>query len=125
MHEMSTSQAIAELVLKEAQQREAKQVLKVEVEIGQLTFLNPDQVAFWVQESFKGTPAEGAELSIKLVEPLVACQACGYQGQLQVEEDPLFHWVLPSLKCSGCGSTGLTIERGRECTLRRIELLCE
>ena len=43
---MATSQAIAELVLKEAQKREAKKVLAVEVDIGALTFLNPEQVDF-------------------------------------------------------------------------------
>ena len=125
MHELAVSQAIAELVLKEAEKREAKKVLTVEVEIGKLTFLNPDQVSFWVETSFKDTPAEGSKLDVKVIEPLVVCQACGYRGQLLPEEDPLYHWVLPLLKCPECGSTELKVEKGRECTLRRVELLCE
>ena len=122
---MATSQSIAELVLKEAKDREAKRVLKVEIEIGALTFLNPEQVDFWVQMSFQGTLAEGAELRITAIEPVVVCPACGYQGPLQIEEDPLFHQALPRLQCPKCGATELRIERGRECTLRRVELLCE
>lgn len=125
MHEVATSQAIAGLVLKEAMQRKAKRVLEIEVEIGQLTFLSPEQVTFWVQEGLRGTIGEGAELIIRLIEPHALCPACGYQGRLPVEEDPSFHWVLPSLQCPQCGSTGLTLAKGRECTLKRIELLCE
>ena len=125
MHELAISQAIAELVLKEAQKMGAKKVLRVEVEIGKLTFLNPEQVNFWVEASFKGTLAEGSKLEIKIIEPLVVCPACGYRGQLLPEEDSLSHWVLPLLECPQCRSTELKVEKGRECTLRRVQLLAE
>jgi len=122
MHEVATSQSLADAVLREAKKRNATRVLRVEVEIGELSFLEPEQVGFWVELNLQGTIAERAELDIKLVEPVVSCQECGYSGGIQVTEDPAYHFMLPTFQCPHCGSSRLKVERGRECTLRRIEL---
>ena len=122
MHEASTAQALAEVVLKEADKRNAARVLRVEVEIGELSFLEPDQVSFWMENFFKDTVAEGADLAISLVEPLVRCEECDYLGKIEAKEDPSYHLMLPSFACPQCGSARLTVERGRECILRRVEL---
>ncbi len=122
MHEVATSQSLADAVLREAKNRNATRVLRVELEIGELSFLEPEQVGFWVELNLQGTIAEGAKLDIKLVEPVISCQECGYSGGIQVTEDPAYHFMLPTFQCPRCGSSQLKVERGRECTLRRIEL---
>ncbi|GAH93748.1 unnamed protein product, partial [marine sediment metagenome] len=43
-------------------EQEAKNILSVEIEIGELTFLNPEQVEFWLEEIFKKTPAKDAKI---------------------------------------------------------------
>jgi len=44
MHELSISQSIAKTVLKKSSEQKAKNILSVEIEIGELTLLNPEQV---------------------------------------------------------------------------------
>ena len=122
MHEVASSQSLADAVLREAKKRDAARVLRVEIELGELSFLEPEQVGFWVDLNFQGTIAEGAELDIKLVEPVVSCRECDYAGAIQVAQHPAYHFALPTFRCPRCGSSRLEIERGRECTLRRIEL---
>jgi len=122
LHEASTGQALAELVLKEAQQRNAQRVLRVEVEIGELSFLEPDQVSFWMEAHFRDTIAQGAALDIKLIEAQVRCDGCGYAGKIETQEDPAYHLMLPQYACPQCGSARLEVERGRECILRRVEM---
>jgi len=123
MHELSTSQAIAEVVLDKAREQKAAKVLCVDIEIGGLSFLNPEQVAFWVKMSFERTIANGAEVNIQMVEPQISCRACGYVGTLKMEDDPLYHMLLPSFSCPECRSSEIEIEKGRECSVRRIEIL--
>jgi hydrogenase nickel incorporation protein HypA/HybF len=123
LHELSISQAIADVVLKEAEKQDAKKVTLVELEIGELSLLNPEQVEFCLKLIFERTYASEAELKIELVKPQVNCRNCGYEGTLESKDDPLYHIVMPMFKCPQCGSGELSVKRGRECTVKRIEIL--
>lgn len=123
MHEVQMAQAIAECILKESAKQKAVKVLKAEIELGVLSFLNPEQVEFWLKLSLEKTPADGAELEIKTVEAEILCQDCRYRGKLEMKDDPLFHYSLPLLSCPQCNSGKISIEKGRECMVKRIELL--
>jgi hydrogenase nickel incorporation protein HypA/HybF len=124
MHELSTSEAIAELVLDEAKKRKAQKVLGIQIEIGGLSFLNPEQVKFWLELKFEETIARGAKLDIKITTPEISCPECGYSGRLEMKDDPIYHFILPSLSCPRCGSDKVMVEKGRGCTVNRIKLLC-
>jgi len=124
MHELSTSDEIADLVLAEAAKRKAKKVLGVQIEIGGLSNLNPEQVKFWLEVRFEKTIARGAKLDIKLTSAELSCPECGYKGTLEVKDDPLHHLVLPVLTCPMCGSSKVIVEKGRGCTVNRVEMLC-
>lgn len=123
MHEVSISHAIADAVLKESAKQEAKKILLVELEIGELSLLNPEQVEFWLRLAFEKTPASEAELKIELVKPEVHCSACGYTGTLETKDDPLYHLVMPVFKCPQCGSGEISVKRGKECRIKKIEIL--
>ena len=123
MHEVSISHAIADAVLKESQKQEAKKILLVELEIGELSLLNPEQVEFWVKLALEKTIASEAEVKIEVVKPEVHCSACGYNGALETVDDPMYHFVLPVFKCPQCGSGEITVKRGKECCIKRIEIL--
>ena len=123
MHEVSISHAIADLVLKESEKQEAKKVLLVEIEIGELSLLNPDQIEFWVKLAFERTPAAEAELKIEVVKPEVHCSACRYEGALETKDDPLCHFLIPVFQCPKCGSGEITVKRGKECRVKKIEIL--
>ena len=123
MHEVSISHAIADLVLKESAKQEAKKILLVELEIGELSLLNPEQVEFWLKLAFEKTPASEAELKIEVVKPEVHCSSCGYIGTHETKDDPLYHFVTPIFKCPQCGSGEITVKRGKECRVKKIEIL--
>lgn len=123
MHEMSVAQHIAEAVLRAAKKEKAVRVARINLEIGELTFLNPEQVIFWLTELFKETEAEGAEIVHKTVPARVRCSKCGYEGPLSVKEDPLFHYSLPVFACPKCEKGSLEILEGRDCIVSSIEIL--
>lgn len=122
MHEFSVSSEIVRTVLDSVEKNKGKRVLSVQLEIGELTLLNVDQVVFWIDELFKGSIAEGAKLKVKTVKTHIQCRACGYRGRLiPHQDDPSQHYV--SSSCPKCGSFQIKIERGRECILRKIQIM--
>ena len=123
MHEVSISHAIADLVLKESEKQEAKKILLIELEIGELSLLNPEQIEFWLKLAFEKTPASEAELKIETVKPEIHCASCGYTGTLESKDDPLCHFLIPVFQCPKCGSGEITVQRGKECRVKRIEIL--
>jgi len=122
MHDLSISQAIARTVLKEARDQKAKEILSIEIEIGEFTFLNPEQVRFWLKEIFKESIAKEAKVHIKKVYSQIRCQDCHWRGRMNVKDDPLYHTYFFIPKCPKCGSSSLKIEKGRECRVRKIRV---
>lgn len=123
MHEFSTSQAIADFVLDTAKHQRAKKVLRIEIEIGELTFLSPEQVEFWLRVMFEKTVAAEAKIKLTIIAPQIACQQCDYKGKLLVKDDPAYHVLLPSYSCPQCGTSDIRIEKGKECLIKRVEIL--
>jgi len=125
MHEFSTAISIVETVLESSRDLGALNVQSVELEIGALTFLNPEQLQFWIEEGFKKTLADGAHLKVKIIEPRIHCEECDYKGGFKVAQDPMFHLLLPVFSCPSCGSTKIVLRKGKECRIRKIQILKE
>lgn len=125
MHEFSTALSVVETVLKSSRESGALKVLSVELEIGALTFLNPEQLQFWIEEGLKKTLGDGATLRLKQIEPFIHCEECQYRGALKVENDPVFHFSLPVFSCPSCGSAKILLKKGRECRIKKIQILRE
>ncbi len=120
MHEFSISAEIVRTVLDTAEKNRGKKVLSIQLEIGELTHLNGDQVGFWIKELFKGSVAEGAEVKIKTIKARIHCKACGYKGGIRSDQEDFFrHLAIQT--CPQCNSFQFKIEKGRECILRRIQ----
>ena len=116
-------QMILETVLNTAKAHGAEKVLEINLDIGQLTFLNPEQLRFAFSVLSKGTMAENAKLRIRRVQPRIKCPNCGYQGPVKYE-GPEYHLLgvpLP-LKCGKCGSAEVEIKAGKECSIRGIKV---
>jgi len=122
MHEFSISNEIVENVLDTAKKNNGKKVLSVQLEIGELALLNVEQVTFWIHELFKGSVAEGAKVKVKTIKARIQCESCGYKGGMNPgRQDPFRHVVLYS--CPKCNSFQIKLEKGRECNLRRIQVV--
>ncbi len=124
MHEFSISNEIVRNVLDTAKKNSGKKVVSVQLEIGELALLNVEQVTFWIHELFKRTVAEGAKVKVKTIKARIQCGSCGYKGGMSLDrQDSFRHVILYS--CPKCHSFQIKVEKGRECTLRRIQVINE
>ena len=123
MHEFSTMYSIVQAVLEAAEERGADKVLEINLEVGRLTFLNPEQLKFAFKVISEGTIAEGAKLNIRSVEPKVRCLNCGHVSS-GVYDGPECHTLgLPlPVKCGRCGSMEVEFLEGRECKIKNISI---
>jgi len=116
-----TSQ-IVQCVLQEAGKNQAKKVLEVYLVIGKLTFLGLEQVRFAYETLVKGTVVEGSKLHIEERDGVVKCPNCGYEGDFQYKDDPVYHFLTPTLHCPRCGGL-VEIVGGKECLIKSIKLV--
>ncbi len=122
MHEFSISSEIVRTVLDTAEKNKGKKVLSIQLEIGELTHLNGDQVGFWIKELFKGSVAEGAKVRIKTIKARIRCKSCGYKRGIRSDREDSFRHLTPQT-CPQCNSSQIKVEKGRECILSRIQVL--
>ena len=122
MHEFSISSEIVRTVLDTVEKSNGKKVFSIQLEMGELTLLNAEQVTYWIQELFKGTMAEGARIKVKTIKAQLQCNSCGYKGRNISKEKDIFRHFVP-LICPKCGSLEIKVEKGRECILRKIQLM--
>ena len=120
MHEFSISSEIVRTILDTVKENHGKKVLSVQLEIGELSLVNPEQVTFWIEQLFTGSVAEGAKVKVKKIKPRIRCEVCNYQGVIRLDGKDLFRHLAP-LSCPQCGSLQIRIEKGRECLLKRIQ----
>ena len=122
MHEYSIAAAIAEAVLEAVEKNKGKKVLSIQLEMGELNLPVLDQITFLIQQLLKGSVAEGAKVKVRRIKAKIRCDACGYHGGISVDQQNSFgHHA--SYPCPQCGSFRITIEKGEECILRKIEAI--
>lgn len=113
---------IVESVMKEADIQKAKKVLEVNLVIGSLTFLNPEQIMFWYKMLTKDTIMEGSRLVVEESEGTVHCRKCGYEGAFKYINENAFHIPMPTLQCPKCDGI-VKIVSGKDCLIKRIKML--
>jgi hydrogenase nickel incorporation protein HypA/HybF len=112
MHELSVTENILEVVLRHAQEADARQVVHIYLVIGQLASIVDDSVQFYWDMIAKDTIAEHARLHFRRVPAEFECQKCGHRFQLGDED-----WL-----CSQCGSGQLAIISGEEFFIASIDV---
>ena len=122
MHEMTLAREIAEKVTRAAEKANAKSVVSVELEVGDLAFLDPVSMETWVRQALAGSRAENAAVNIDVVASTLTCADCGFEGPPEVPEYHDHHLPLPPLPCPRCGSADARLEEKSDCILKRIEL---
>ncbi len=123
MHEFSAAMAILDTVLQVAKDNNAKKIIKVVVELGELTYLNPEQVKFGFDVLSKGTIAEGAEIIFEIIPGKLKCFNCGYVGEIN-RDDTIDHSFISiqMLRCPKCGSSETDIIGGNDSIVKNIEI---
>ncbi|TFG32790.1 hydrogenase maturation nickel metallochaperone HypA [Candidatus Thorarchaeota archaeon] len=122
LHEFSAACSIVDTALEAAKSNNAIKVNVVNIEIGEFTFLIPEQLAFNFEIASKNTIAEGAELRIKNIKGKLLCSDCGFEGESRVDPDiPPQIAVFAPMKCPKCGSSSTTITGGKDFIITNIE----
>ena len=124
MHELSIMTQIVDAILEEVVKHKAISVKEVTLEVGNLAFLNPEQLDFCYGVLSKDNILKGSKLTIIEKEPVVKCDSCGYEGPIKYQEDPLFHTIFPKFACPECEGN-VVVTEGRGCTIRNVTMNLE
>jgi hydrogenase nickel incorporation protein HypA/HybF len=112
MHEMSLAEGIVELIEDAATAQGFSSVKTVVLEIGRLSAVEPDALAFCFDAATRGSIAEGAKLEIEGVPGRGVCLQCGAEVGMENLVDP----------CSACGAYGLRVTGGTEMRVKELEV---
>jgi len=110
VHELSLAIGLLRLVDQTARTEGASRVLRLVVELGALSCVEPEALDFCFEAVRRGSVAEGAELVLRTRPGRACCRSCGSEVTLEALGTP----------CTACGSYALEILGGDE--LRLIEL---
>ena len=109
MHELGITRNIVAIV---AEAAKGRRVTRVTLEVGKLSGVMADAIAFCFEVVAQGTPLEGASLEILEIEGRARCEACG----LEFDADTLF------APCP-CGSHRLKRIHGEELIVKSMEMM--
>ena len=112
MHELSLVLNMVESLEQVMLKEKASKLLCVTVELGSLSGVEKEPLAFCFPMAVKGTSLEGAELIIEDVPLTVDCRKCG------VRSCPEF----PAVFCESCGGFEVDIVLGRDFKIKTIEV---
>ncbi|MDD5287922.1 MAG: hydrogenase maturation nickel metallochaperone HypA [Dehalococcoidales bacterium] len=112
MHELAITQSMFEIVLKHAEQAQAKKVTKINLVIGEMTGVVSESVQFYLDFLTRGTIAEGASVSLLMVKPRAQCCTC--KQAFEISE---FDWT-----CPNCKGNSIEIIAGKELFVESIEV---
>ncbi|MCK4422012.1 hydrogenase maturation nickel metallochaperone HypA [candidate division WOR-3 bacterium] len=120
MHEFSTVKNIVERVVEVAEKEGAKEILQIEVGVGEFTLLEIEQMKFWLEMMLNSTEiGKSAKIVIHQIDGIIQCGDCRYKGGLKTTElDHLF----PILRCPECKGYNLKIIEGDDCLIKSMEI---
>lgn len=108
MHELGITRSIVAIVVEAAKGRRVK---RVTLEVGELSGVMTDAIAFCFDVVAKDTVLDGAALDIRKVQGAARCRTCGAE------------FAMPTLLVScACGSRDLVRLRGEELEIKTMEL---
>jgi Zn finger protein HypA/HybF involved in hydrogenase expression len=122
MHEYGLAADIVRGVQAEAAAAGGKRLASLEVEVGALTRLETDTLAFWLAEELAehlGDAAITADRVRVFRAPLtVTCRRCGNEAAVQADDDDLVLIDPRARRCSGCGSDDVKLDGGTGWTIQ-------
>ncbi|MGD9496607.1 MAG: hydrogenase maturation nickel metallochaperone HypA [Armatimonadota bacterium] len=122
MHDVTAAQSIAHAVLEAARGRSVTRVEQIRLTLGAMTMLDAEQLEFWLQQMLRGTIADGARIDIQQLPLTVRCPACGFEGELPVPDDPIYHLMPYVPACPRCDAEELEVVGGGECVVESIRV---
>ena len=112
MHELSIATELVNAALECAKQNNAKKVISVTVEVGELAMINPEQLEFMYEVLTEENMLKGSKLNIVILPAVAECKNCGYKGPVPDKY---------TCACPNCSLTLRAIE-GKDIQLKTMEL---
>lgn len=122
------AQSVVKKVIKFVKEEGIKKVTQINIEIGEYSFLNEEQLEFGISAIAEETEIEGVDIRISKKDGKIKCSDCGYSGptknNLNDKDKEQYHLKqnLVSFECPECGETATEIVEGREVKLKGIEV---
>ena len=111
MHEYSVTVLIAKIACDEAEKAHGR-VREIDLVVGDEAGFVGESIQMYFDVVSRGTPCEGARLTIERVRPKLRCSSCG----------ALFEKKPFSFACPLCGGNGTPTEIGREFYVKSVKL---
>lgn len=109
MHELGITRNVVGIVSERAQ---GQKVLRVTLEVGQLSGMLTEAIRFCFDICAQGTPLEGATLQIIDIAGRGLCSACGAEPVM----------AMPLGRCPVCSAPSLRIVAGTELKIKEMEI---
>src|SRR5262245_8669676 len=119
MHEFSLATQIVESVLEFFRTHGAGDVLKVRLQLGELTCVDAEQLRFCFNAITEGTRLANTALDIEPVSARIRCPHCLYEGAPKYWEGALAGATIPTLECPDCGKAAVAT-RGHDCEIKSV-----
>jgi len=120
VHEVSIATAIAETVAEFEAAHPDSEILKVQLQIGELMSVESEQLKFGYASIIHDTSWAGSTLEIETVPLRIKCPYCHYEGAPKYGDDALTV-PAPTLQCPRCGLSAEATS-GHECLITSIQV---
>ena len=121
MHEFSFAYDIFKVAEATALKYNAKRITEVLLEIGELTLIVPELLKRSFEMATKGSIAEGARLTIKMLPGKIKCRECDKVSEVSITKEAQLTG-LQLFQCSHCGSNNTEIIEGKKANVRNIKI---
>lgn len=136
MHEISLALAIFDMVKGILEEKEGKEVIELEIELGELTMISPQQLQFTLETVFEDEATfKNCKIKIDASESIFECKKCkhSWRPDLSSRSPMISHLenlscvhcmdnYFTSMICPCCGSNEIDVLSGKECVLKGIKI---
>lgn len=112
MHEVALAQGIVDIVAERATRDGFTRARVVHVEIGELSHVMPEALAFGFESASAGTPAQGATLDIIRCPGKAWCMDCSAEVQVASRAE----------LCPTCGGAKVMVTGGEQMRVTELEV---
>jgi hydrogenase nickel incorporation protein HypA/HybF len=117
MHEFSIASQVVEVVQTALREAGGTKVSEIRLRVGEFSFISAEQLRFAVEELSRGTPLEGAELTVTPQPGKAICGSCG--SERIVTYDSLRASGAALSACKECGSP-VKLMGGTDCLVENV-----
>ncbi len=112
MHELSLTQDMLSIALKEAEKYGSKKIISLKLKLGSMSMVDSECFKFYFDEFSKNTIASEASLDFVKSDPEIECTSCNSKSTLK---DLV-------MVCPVCNSIDVTLLSGQEILLEDMEI---